>query len=117
MKTTLSLLAVGIALALPVAASAQSAADIAYCKKLAVLWYTYVDTDPSAYQIKPTEDIQLNRFDVGYGSDQTVEAIIRKTEGDANAKFSVVGQNGTVNVPSGSTILMRCALISSNCAG
>ena len=48
MKTTLSLLSVGIALALPVAASAQSAADIAYCKKLAMLWYTYVDTDPSA---------------------------------------------------------------------
>ncbi len=57
------------------------------------------DTDPSAYQIKPTEDIQVNRFDVGYGADQTVEAIIRKTEGDADAKFSVVGQSGTVGVP------------------
>src|SRR3954452_24957621 len=57
------------------------------------------DTDPSAYQIKPTEDIQVNRFDVGYGAEQTVEAIIRKSEGDSDAKFSVVGQNGTVAVP------------------
>ena len=47
MKTTLTLLAVGTALVLPVAASAQSPADIAYCKKLAMLWYTYFDTDPS----------------------------------------------------------------------
>jgi hypothetical protein len=47
MKTTLSLLAVGTALVLPVAASAQSPADVAYCKKLSMLWYTYVDTDPS----------------------------------------------------------------------
>ena len=46
MKTTLSLLAVGAALVLPVAASAQSPADVAYCKKLATLWYTYFDTDP-----------------------------------------------------------------------
>jgi hypothetical protein len=48
MRTTLPLLAVGAALVLPVAASAQSPADIAYCKKLAMLWYTYFDTDPSA---------------------------------------------------------------------
>jgi len=46
MKITLSLLAVGAALVLPVAASAQSPADVAYCKKLATLWYTYFDTDP-----------------------------------------------------------------------
>ena len=46
MKITLSLLAVGAALVLPVAASAQSPADIAYCKKLAMLWYTYFDIDP-----------------------------------------------------------------------
>ena len=46
MKTTLTLLAVGTALVLPVGASAQSAADIAYCKKLAMLWYTYFDTTP-----------------------------------------------------------------------
>lgn len=48
MKTTLPLLAVAAALVLPFAASAQSPADIAYCKKLAMLWYTYFDTDPSA---------------------------------------------------------------------
>ena len=48
MKTTLPLLAVGAALVLSVAASAQSPADIAYCKKLAVLWNTYVDLDPPA---------------------------------------------------------------------
>jgi hypothetical protein len=47
MKSTLTLLAVGAALVLPVAASAQWPADIAYCKKLAMLWYTYSDTDPS----------------------------------------------------------------------
>jgi hypothetical protein len=48
MKFTLMVVAVATALALPVAASAQSPADTAYCKKLAMLWYTYVDTDPSA---------------------------------------------------------------------
>jgi hypothetical protein len=47
MKTTLSLLVMGAALVLPAAASAQSPADIAYCKKLAMLWYTYFDTDPA----------------------------------------------------------------------
>ena len=47
MKVTLTLMAIGTALAFPVAASAQSAADVAYCKKLGMLWYTYVDTDPS----------------------------------------------------------------------
>ena len=47
MKTTLTLLAVGTALVLPVAASAQSPADIAYCNKLKMLWYTYVEMDPS----------------------------------------------------------------------
>jgi hypothetical protein len=47
MKAALTLLALGAALVLPVAASAQSPADVAYCKKLGMLWYTYVDTDPS----------------------------------------------------------------------
>ena len=47
MKTALTLLVSGAALVLPVAASAQSPADVAYCKKLGMLWYTYVDTDPS----------------------------------------------------------------------
>src|SRR4051794_36984444 len=57
------------------------------------------DADPSAYQIKATEDIQLNRFDVSYGAGQTVEGLFRKSLGDSDAKFSVVGQNGTVAVP------------------
>lgn len=48
MKTAVIYLIVSAAIALPVAASAQSPADIAYCKKLGMLWYTYVDTDPSA---------------------------------------------------------------------
>ena len=47
MKTTLTLMAAGTALVLPVAASAQSPADIAYCNKLKMLWYTYVEMDPS----------------------------------------------------------------------
>ena len=47
MKTTLTCLVVGAAIALPIAASAQSPADVAYCKKLAMLWYTYFDVDPS----------------------------------------------------------------------
>ena len=48
MKTALICSVVGAAIALPIAAAAQSPADVAYCKKLAMLWYTYVDTDPSA---------------------------------------------------------------------
>src|SRR4051812_4820534 len=47
------------------------------------------DTDPSAYQIKPTEDIQVNRFDVGYGADQTVEATVRKSLGDSDIRVTL----------------------------
>ena len=48
MKATLTLMAIGTALAFPVAASAQSAADVAYCKKLATIWRAYNDSaDPS----------------------------------------------------------------------
>jgi hypothetical protein len=48
MKTTLTLLAVAAALVLPVAASAQSAADVAYCKKLASVWRAYNEgADPA----------------------------------------------------------------------
>lgn len=48
MKATLTLMAVGIALALPLAASAQSAADVAYCKKLAAVWRAYNEgADPA----------------------------------------------------------------------
>lgn len=48
MKTTLTLLAVAAAFVLPVAASAQSAADVAYCKKLASVWRAYNEgADPA----------------------------------------------------------------------
>jgi hypothetical protein len=48
MKTTLTLLAVAAALVLPVAASAQPAADVAYRKKLAAVWRAYNDgADPA----------------------------------------------------------------------
>ena len=47
MKTTLTCLLVGAAIALPIAASAQTPADVAYCNKLKMLWYTYVEMDPS----------------------------------------------------------------------
>jgi hypothetical protein len=47
MTRTLTLLTVGAALVLPLAASAQTPADVAYCKKLGLMWYTYFNTDPS----------------------------------------------------------------------
>jgi len=47
MKTTLTCLVVCAAIALPIAASAQTPADVAYCNKLKMLWYTYVEMDPS----------------------------------------------------------------------
>ena len=57
------------------------------------------DNDPSHYQVKATQDIQPNRFDVSYGATQVVEATIRKELGDADITVSVVGQNGNVTVP------------------
>ena len=55
------------------------------------------DNDPNHYQIKPTEDIQLNRFDVSYGGEQQVEAIVRKTLGPSDIRVSLVtpGNNPT----------------------
>lgn len=41
MKTTLTMLAVAAAFVLPVAASAQSSADSAYCEKLSSVWRAY----------------------------------------------------------------------------
>ena len=61
MKTTLTLLAVGTALVLPVAASAQSPADIAYCNKLKMLWYTYFEMDPSTSVATAAQHV-LQRF-------------------------------------------------------
>ena len=57
------------------------------------------DNDPSHYQVKATQDIQPNRFDVSYGATQVVEATIRKELGDADITVSVVGQNGNVTIP------------------
>jgi len=49
MRTTLTLLAAATALVLPIAASAQSAADVAYCKKLSAVWRAYNEgADPAA---------------------------------------------------------------------
>ena len=48
MKTTLTLLAVAAAFVLPAAASAQTAGDAAYCKKLASVWRAYNEgADPA----------------------------------------------------------------------
>ena len=57
------------------------------------------DNDPSHYQIKRTQDIQPNYFDVSYGGKQVVEATIRKELGDADITVSVVGQSGTRTIP------------------
>ena len=57
------------------------------------------DNDPSHYQVKATQDIQPNRFDVSYGGEQVIEATIRKELGDADITVSVVGQSGNVTVP------------------
>jgi hypothetical protein len=56
------------------------------------------DNDPTQYQIKPTEDIQLNRFDVSYGGSQPVEAIVRKSLGPSDIRVSVVGVGNTTTV-------------------
>ena len=56
------------------------------------------DNDPSQYQVKPTQNIQPNRFDVSYGASQVIEATIRKELGDADITVNVVGQNGSVTV-------------------
>ena len=48
MKTSLIYLVVGTAITLPVAASAQSAADVAYCKKLSSVYRAYNEgSDPA----------------------------------------------------------------------
>src|SRR4051794_1245033 len=47
------------------------------------------DNDPNHYQIKPTEDIQVNRFDVSYGVDQVIEATVRKTLGPSDIRVTL----------------------------
>ena len=51
-------------------------------------------TTRADYQVKATQDIQLNRFDVSYGTPQVVEATVRKELGPAFVTATVVGQNG-----------------------
>ena len=51
------------------------------------------DNDPSVYQVKPTYDIQPNKFDVSYGNPQIVEAIVRKSLGQSDVRATVAGQN------------------------
>ncbi len=50
--------------------------------------------DPSQYQIKPTQDIQPNRFDVSYGSNQTIEAITRRSLGPVDLRATISGPGG-----------------------
>ncbi|HEX6027065.1 MAG TPA: M14 family zinc carboxypeptidase, partial [Solirubrobacter sp.] len=57
------------------------------------------ESDPSQYQVKPTQDIQPSYFDVSYGRRQVIQAIVRKELGDADVTVSVVGQGGSVTIP------------------
>ena len=56
------------------------------------------DNDPSEYQVKATQDIDVKRFDVSYGTPQTVEAIVRKELGPSDLRVSVVGRSGASTV-------------------
>jgi hypothetical protein len=56
------------------------------------------DADPSQYRVKPTQDIQVNRFDVSYGKSQVVEATIRKELGPADITASVGNQSTTIRM-------------------
>ena len=63
------------------------------------------DTDPSAYQLKATEDIQLNRFDVSYGNDQQVEATVRKSLGDSDIRVTLTTP-GNIATKRASTVVV-----------
>ena len=52
------------------------------------------DNDPSHYQVKPTQDIQLNRFDVSYGASRTIEATSARSSATPTSPSASVGQNG-----------------------
>ena len=56
------------------------------------------DNDPSLYQVKPTQDIQPNRFDVSYGKEQVVEALIRKELGPSDITVSVGNSSQTIRM-------------------
>ena len=62
------------------------------------------DNNPSLYQVKATKNIDVNRFDVSYGGEQIVEAIVRKDLGPADVTVSGTGFNTTIRMqpaPSG----------------
>jgi len=61
MKNSLIYLVVGAAIALPVAASAQSAADVAYCKKLSAVYRAYNDGNDPETSIA----VALNKCNTG----------------------------------------------------
>jgi hypothetical protein len=66
------------------------------------------DNDPSEYKVKATQDIQVNRFDVSYGTPQTVEAIVRKELGPADLKVTWAA-NAAGGGGSGTTATIRMA--------
>ncbi len=53
------------------------------------------DNDPTEYQIKATQDIQPARFGVSYGSNQTIEAITRRSLGPVDLRATISGPGGT----------------------
>src|SRR3954470_19075238 len=50
--------------------------------------------DASRYQVKPTLDIQPTSFDVSYGGDQIVEAVVRRKLGPTDFDVTVSGPGG-----------------------
>ena len=56
------------------------------------------DDDPSHYQVKPTQDIQLNRFDVSYGASRSSRRRSARSSARPTSRANVVGQTGNVTV-------------------
>src|SRR5262249_27855016 len=56
------------------------------------------ENEASQYQVKATRDIEPKRFDVSYGVNQPVEAIVRKSLGPSDIRVSVVGVNNSTAV-------------------
>ena len=52
------------------------------------------ENDPGQYQVKPTQDIQINEFDVSYGATQTIEAIVRRSLGPVDVNATISGPGG-----------------------
>jgi hypothetical protein len=53
------------------------------------------ENDPGQYQVKPTQDIQINEFDVSYGATQAIEAIVRKSLGPVDVNATISGPGGS----------------------